>query len=888
MMAALRIESQGNRWLRLGLETYVSLPLFTLVLLGVIWAATLHFIGNERVAAQEAARSSVAELLETYEAQVARNLNGIDQTLKLIKYAAERKGLDAALPELAQEGLLPPGVVFAVSIADATGRIVSSSPQAVDQLVAGEGYFDVHRLRDTNQPFVARVARDSARADWHIHFSRRLNAPDGSFAGAVVLEVDPSYFTIGYERSRQGDLGLLAIAGGDGVMRTVRIGDQTSWGQQVDTAAWERARSEPWISSLDGVPRYTAARAMRAYGLVAVVGLAEAEQMAPFEQQRRTHLWEASVASAVLFLVIALVWAWSWQGAKARRHIRMAQETYAAASEANLDAFFVLRAVWTDGKGKDRRISDFRIVSANSRAEQITGHSKDEMRNNTLLQWLPRARASGMFDRLCRITTEGGVYQEEWRNDMPEFKAEWMHWQVVGVEGGVVAILRDITESKRDAARIFHMAHHDALTGLPNRSLIGDRLEQAILLAQREGHEVMVAFVDLDSFKLVNDTLGHTAGDELLKTVASRMVECVRKTDTVGRFGGDEFVLVLPQADGGETDRAGLLEKILAAVVRPVMLDGQEVQVSCSIGAAVYPRDGGSRDTLMMNADAAMYRAKEMGKNNCQFYAHEMNASLEEKLALMEGLRRAVDDNQLRLLYQPKVDLASGRVFGVEALVRWQHPERGMVRPDLFIPLAEESGMIVAIGEWVLREACRQARRWQDAGLGPISMSVNVSPRQFDDRRLVARVAAALAEAGLDPCWLELEVTESLIMRDVQGAVDKMRELEAMGIALSIDDFGTGYSSLAALKSFPISRLKIDKSFVRDLAHSADDQAIARAIISLSHQLQMRVIAEGVETEQQRAFLTQYGCDEMQGYLFSRPVPPADIGAMLAEGEAAA
>ncbi|QBE61618.1 bifunctional diguanylate cyclase/phosphodiesterase [Pseudoduganella lutea] len=882
MTPAARPESRGNRWLRLGLETYVSLPLFTLLLLGVIWAATFHFIGNERVAAQEAARDSVMELLDTYEAQVARNLNGIDQTLKLVKYAAERKGPTEALPELAQEGLLPPGMVFAVSIADATGRIVASSPDAPGMTVAGERYFTIHRERDTGQPFVARTARDRGRKDWHIHFTRRLNGPDGLFAGAVILEVDPSYFTSGYERARQGDQGLLAIAGSDGVMRSVRIGERTSWGQTVDLAAWERPAAQPWTSALDGVPRYTATRMLRTYGLVVVAGLAEAEQMAPFEARRRTHLWEAGVASAVLFLVIVLVWAWSWQGAKARRRIRRAQETYAAASEANLDAFFVLRAIWSKGAGADRRITDFRIVSANSRAEQITGLAKDVMRNNTLLQWLPRARATGMFDRLCAIMAKGGVYQEEWHNDMPEFKAEWMHWQVVGVEGGVVAILRDITESKRDAERIFHMAHHDALTGLPNRSLIGDRLEQSILLAERESQQVMVAFVDLDSFKLVNDTLGHTAGDELLKTVAGRMVDCVRKSDTVGRFGGDEFVLVLPQGDAGDADRAALLEKILAAVVRPVLLDGQEVQVSCSIGAAVYPHDGRDRDTLMMNADAAMYRAKELGKNNCQFYAQEMNASLEEKLALMEGLRRAVDDKQLRLLYQPKVDLASGQVFGVEALIRWQHPERGMVRPDLFIPLAEESGMIVAIGEWVLREACRQARDWQDAGLPPISMSVNVSPRQFDDRRLVARVAAALAEAGLEPGWLELEVTESLIMRDVQQAVDKMRELEGMGIALSIDDFGTGYSSLAALKSFPISRLKIDKSFVRDLAHSADDQAIARAIISLSHQLQMRVIAEGVETEQQRAFLTQYGCDEMQGYLFSKPVPPEDIGAMLA------
>ncbi len=877
-MRAGRAERSARRWLRLGLETYVSLPLFAVLLLAVIWGATLHFIGNERAAAQAGARDSVAELLDTYEAQVARNLNGIDQTLKVIKYAAERKGAAAALPELAREGLLPSGLVFAVSIADADGNVVASSPRAPPQSVAGERYFTFHRTRDGGQPFVAQAMRDTPRDEWHLHFSRRLNGPDGRFAGVAILEVEPAYFTSGYERSRQGDLGLLALVGTDGVARSVRVGERTSWGQRADFTPWLAAGLPPAASAPDGVRRYVAARALRDFGLVAAVGLADDEQMAAFLQQRRNHLWEAGTASAVLVIVIALVWVWSWQGAKARRRIRRAQETYAAASEANLDAFFALRAI-RDAQGA---IADFRIVSANSRAELMTGWSKERMRGTTLLAWMPHARDNGMFGRLCRIANDGGVHQAESHNDMPEFRAEWLHWQVVGVEGGAVAILRDISERKRDEARIVHMAHHDALTGLPNRSLIGDRLAQAILHAQRAGEQVMVAFVDLDSFKLVNDTLGHTAGDELLQTVAARMVACVRRTDTVGRFGGDEFVLVLP----GDMDAAGgaaLLDKILSAVVRPVTLDGQDVQVSCSIGVAVYPRDGADRDTLLMNADAAMYRAKDLGKNNCQFYAREMHASLEDKLALMDGLRNAVAGNQLSLVYQPQVELAGGRVFGVEALLRWRHPQRGWIGPEQFIPLAEEGGMIVAIGEWVLREACRQARCWLDAGLPPITVSVNVSPRQFDDRRLVARVAAALAEADLPPHSLALELTESLIMRDVPQAVARMRELEAMGIALSIDDFGTGYSSLAALKSFPISRLKIDKSFVRDLAHSGDDQAIARAIISLAHQLQMRVIAEGVETVQQQDFLVQYGCDEMQGYLFSQPVAAAAIAALLEE-----
>jgi len=276
-----------------------------------------------------------------------------------------------------------------------------------------------------------------------------------------------------------------------------------------------------------------------------------------------------------------------------------------------------------------------------------------------------------------------------------------------------------------------------------------------------------------------------------------------------------------------------------------------------------------------------MYRAKESGKNNCQFYMQEMNAGMEEKLALTDGLRKALAENQLSLAYQPKVNLESGRMFGVEALLRWQHPQRGNITPAQFIPLAEENGLIIPIGEWVLREACRQARAWQDAGLPPLVVSVNVSARQFEDPRLVERVANALAWSGLAPQWLELEMTESMIMRDVHQSVAKMRQLEAMGIALAIDDFGTGYSSLAALKSFPISRLKIDQSFVRDLCGNPDDQAITCAIISLSHQLDMKVIAEGVETEQQRSFLQQHGCDEVQGYLFSRPVPATEITTML-------
>ena len=316
-------------------------------------------------------------------------------------------------------------------------------------------------------------------------------------------------------------------------------------------------------------------------------------------------------------------------------------------------------------------------------------------------------------------------------------------------------------------------------------------------------------------------------------------------------------------------------------MLRPVSVAGQDVQVSCSIGVAVYPEHGGNSETLLMHADAAMYRAKEMGKNNCQFYAEEMNAGIEQKLLMLDGLRTALEQQQFRLVYQPKVDLRSGRIIGAEALVRWEHPEHGVIGPDRFIPLVEESGMILALGDWVLRTACLQNRAWQEAGLTPLCIAVNVSPRQFEDPQLVERVAQALAASGMAPHWLELEVTEGVIMRDLAQAVAKMGQLRAMGVALSIDDFGTGYSSLSALKSFPISTLKIDKSFVRDLGRNEGDEAIASSIIDLAHRLKLRVIAEGVETEQQRRFLRDNGCDEMQGYLFSRPVSPEQLLKLL-------
>ena len=436
-------------------------------------------------------------------------------------------------------------------------------------------------------------------------------------------------------------------------------------------------------------------------------------------------------------------------------------------------------------------------------------------------------------------------------------------------------------ERKHAEDRIHFMANHDVLTGLPNRALLQDRLSQALLRARRYERWVTVLFVDLDNFKLINDSLGHSAGDELLKTFAKRMVSCVRATDTVVRLGGDEFVVVLPDQPRDPDAVSEVVQKIQAVLGEPIRLEGHNLTVTSSIGIANYPDDGADADALMANADAAMYRAKEIGRDNFQFYTPELNTKVHGKFLLQEELRNAVVRSEFVLHYQPQVDLRTGRVFAVEALIRWNHPRLGLVPPLKFIPIAEETGLISPIGEWVLREACRQNKAWQDAGLPPMAVSVNVSARQFKEKSLIGRVVGALKESGLEARYLELELTESLIMQDIDLAVATMKDLQILGVRLSIDDFGTGYSSLSALKTFPVTRLKIDKSFVDGLLADENDRAVASAIISLGQKLNLRVIAEGVETEAQAAFLRDNNCDEMQGYLFSRPLPAERVEKLL-------
>jgi diguanylate cyclase (GGDEF)-like protein len=448
---------------------------------------------------------------------------------------------------------------------------------------------------------------------------------------------------------------------------------------------------------------------------------------------------------------------------------------------------------------------------------------------------------------------------------------------------GAVIVFRDVSAARAMALQMAHTAQHDFLTGLPNRMLLNDRVGHAIALAQRHGKQVALLFLDLDGFKHINDSLGHPTGDKLLQSIAKRLVDCVRSADTVSRQGGDEFVVLLSEVEHLE-DAAISAGRMLRAVAEPHSIDQHELHVTLSIGVSVYPEDGVDAETLIKNADTAMYQAKENGRQGYQFFKPAMNAWAVERQFIEESLRRAVERHEFALHYQPKVDLRTGAITGAEALLRWTHPTRGLISPVQFIPVAEDCGLILPIGHWVLREACRQARAWMDAGLPVATIAVNVSALEFRNEKFLEDLFAILGETGLDPGSLELELTESVLMKRAESTAAILKTLRERGVQVAIDDFGTGYSSLSYLRKFAVDALKIDQSFVGRITTGADDASIVAAVINMARSLKLRVVAEGVETPEELAFLRDHQCGEAQGFYFSRPMLPQQFARLLSTG----
>jgi diguanylate cyclase (GGDEF)-like protein/PAS domain S-box-containing protein len=537
------------------------------------------------------------------------------------------------------------------------------------------------------------------------------------------------------------------------------------------------------------------------------------------------------------------------------------------------------------------------ITYLNRMAEDMTGWRRDEARGHPVAEVL---RIIESVSGTAFVTVAGMVAQKEKttaeiancrdcrlvRRDGFEFGVDIKVAPIYDHDGSVagsVVAFHDVSAARAKTLEMSHSAQHDVLTDLPNRALFNDRLTQAIVLAKRQDNQLAVMFVDIDHFKKINDSLGHDVGDKLLQSVAKRLVASVRRSDTISRMGGDEFVVLLSQVEHAG-DAAFSARKILRALSVPYLINNKSLDINVSIGVSTYPADGQDAEGLISTADNAMYEAKQHGRNNFQFFRHEMHAQLAERQSLEADLRYALGRNEFVLHYQPILDLQTGKVTGVEALLRWLHPERGMVYPAQFVPIAEEYGLIEHIGHWVRLEACTQIRAWEKAGLGVVPLSVNVSASEFAAKDFLSGVRTVLIATGVQPENLVLELTESVLMQDAEAAVVTLAKLKAMGVQLAIDDFGTGYSSFTYLRRFPSDALKLHQSFVQEITANPEDATIVSAMINIGKSLQQRVIAEGVETRQQLEFLKRHGCDEGQGYYFSRAVAADQAGKLLEAG----
>jgi diguanylate cyclase (GGDEF)-like protein len=633
---------------------------------------------------------------------------------------------------------------------------------------------------------------------------------------------------------------------------------------------------------MEGIDGFNACKAIRALPggrdvpIVFMTGLEDVESVARAYESGATDF----ITKPITWLLLGHRIAYILRASSAFQDVAQSERKTRAILDAIPDSMVHL--------DQDGTILDAKLAEAKGRWDAAP--DQDGKRIHDLL---PSDIAEQTLRTTADVLRTGDACVFEWERS---FHGNSYHYETRIVRSGdrdALVILRDITDRKRAEAEIARLAFYDTLTGLPNRFLFKDRLDQALLAATRYGRQVALMYLDLDRFKRINDTLGHSIGDRLLIAAAERVTRAFRRSDTVGRpgtdadeitvarQGGDEFMVMLTNVEGAP-QVSRIARRVLASLAVPFSIDGHEIFITGSIGIALYPLDGADAETLQKNADTAMYEAKEHGRNTLQFYAQSMNSMAVQRLLIESHLNKAIERNELLLYYQPQWDLMRGVISGLEALVRWQHSELGMVSPNEFISLAEEAGLIVPIGEWVIREACRQGAAWRQQGLPSLRISVNLSTYQLRDPGLPGMIEKALWLHGMDPNCLEIEITEGAIMKNVESALVTMNQMRDLGVTISMDDFGTGYSSLAQLKRFPMHRLKIDRSFIKDIPQSTDDQAITKVIILIGHNLDMKVLAEGVETSAQLKYLQECGCDEFQGYLFSPPLPAVAVPDFLA------
>jgi diguanylate cyclase (GGDEF)-like protein/PAS domain S-box-containing protein len=865
----------------------VQLCIFFCLLLCAIWAGIyfqLHSTYDQVVRTAERDRSNLAR---AFAEQVKSSVRGIDLSLLALREEWRRDPVHFHAAVQRQQSYFIRDVSFQIGVIDASGMLMYTNldPHAAPVSLADREHFRVHRERGIDELFISNPLLGRVSNRWSIQFTRPIIDPEQGFAGVIVMSVSPDYFSRFYDSINLGEHGVVALVKMNGVVMARSPHPEQGLGKiftdtpylapdAAETGSFRRK------AQADGVNRIYTWRRLKDSGLVVVIGEPFDNMLASYQWQYRGYLIGGMMLSILLILFAFFTIA------GLRHHARAISALAASEARSRLQVA-ALEAVGNAVFITDTQAS---IEWANPAFETVTGFTREEAIGKTPAILKSGRQGSDFYRNMWNSIEQDGHWQGEiWnRKKSGEIYPEWLVITAVKDGSGrtvhYVAAFSDITTRKEAEAQIRNLAFYDPLTALPNRRLLMDRIAQALAASGRSRQFGALMLLDLDHFKTLNDTLGHDVGDQLLVQVARRLKECVRECDTVARLGGDEFVVMLGGLDDDESAAAAQTEtvaaKILTALNEPFALPGT-YHCSASIGVSQFRDHDDPIDVLLKQADIALYQAKDAGRNTVRFYSVAMQAVLQKKAVVEAGLREALATNGFELYYQPQVDHMQ-QVIGAEALLRWRPPGRPMVQPGDFIPVAEETGLILPIGQWVLETACAQLAAWAKLPeMRDLALAINVSSRQFRQPGFVAQVAAALEASGADPTRLKLELTESMVLDDIEGTVSKMHALRDMGVRFALDDFGTGYSSLSYLKRLPLDQIKIDQSFVRDIATDPSDAAIVQTIISISHTLRLQVVAEGVEVIEQHAFLEANRCALFQGYLFGRPMALTDFECML-------
>ncbi|MEN3366787.1 MAG: hypothetical protein V7606_4061 [Burkholderiales bacterium] len=859
-------------------------PMVCLGLALLIWGLTLSQLGHEKEHISKDTARHASSLSKAYAAQLERSVEQIDQVTLNLQYYWEKAPGILDLQDQLRRGVYPASAHLYVTINNRHGRPVTSTINFVKNSVdiSRRDHFLAHQNNASVGLLITKPVMGIQINKMVILFSRRLDRAGGVFSGIVVAAIEPIYLASYTDETslRTGD--FLSVHSIDGGLFAAKMGQSIS-------ATTDIFQAPPTFDTDKGVirmtaekfsdhePRIIAWQKLENYPLVSIVGLAEREIFAPYEEMARDYHRAAVAASVFLFLLAVAGMVFSARLASRKREAEEVKTTYRLATDGAREGFYMLRPLYDH----DKTIFDFLIKDCNERGAAYYGKLRADLigtRFSSLFyesyhrEVLPdyrRAMEIGFFETELKVSSRSSL------------QVSWIYRRLVRSGDGLAVTLRDISETKAHEEALSTLANADPLTALPNRHWLMSYLPVAVERARSSDMALALLFVDLDDFKDINDTLGHAAGDELLQAVALRLKSVVRPGDSVVRLGGDEFTIILENIET-DTDVSHVVERMIKALGEPFDLWGESKHVvHASIGISMYPHDGDEGETLLKHADIAMYAAKAGGKANYQFFRPHLSENLVARLTKERALRLAIELDEFVLYYQPRVDTVSGELRSIETLVRWTHGEHGLVPPNDFIPMAEETGLIVPLGELVIKKAFAQLAQWKAQGLPVVPLSINVSPRQFNHGNLSALLASCMAHHDISASLIEVEITESCMVGEDQTVTEELAAIETLGMKVLVDDFGTGYSSLSQLRRLDMDGLKVDRAFTAQLGNGKEDEDFFVAMLSMAHALGMSVVAEGVETVEQLRILQRLSCDEVQGYLISRPVPAREVPAMM-------